>query len=82
MIDIFTNFDSFIPVSYKNGLVNTLIFRCFQYFGFDIILKICSYYEQLHNDIVYLKKIFKRSRYPNTFVDLCIKKFFDKLYMT
>ena len=55
MIDVFTNFDSFIAVSYKNGLVNTLIFRCFQYFGFDVILKICSYYEQLHNDIVYLK---------------------------
>ena len=37
---VFTNFDSFIPISYKHGLVNTLIFRCF---------KICSSYEKLHN---------------------------------
>ena len=70
---VFTNFDSFIPVSYKHGLVNTLIFRC---------LKNCSCYEKLHNEIVYLKKIFKRNRYLNDFVDLCIKKFFDKLYIT
>ena len=61
------NFDSFVPISFKHGLVNTLIFRCF---------KICSSYENLHNDIVYLKEIFKRNRYPNDFVDCCIKKFF------
>ena len=70
---VFTNFDSFILISYKHGLVNTLIFRCF---------KICSSYEKLHNEIVYLKEIFKRNRYPNDFVDLCIKKFLDKLYIT
>ena len=70
---VFTNFDRFIPISYKHGLVNTLIFRCF---------KICSSYEKLHNEIVYLKEIFKRNKYPNGFVDLCIKKFFDKLYIT
>ena len=70
---VFTNFDSFIPISYEHGLVNTLIFRCF---------KICSSYEKLHNEIVYLKEIFKRSKYPNGFVDLCIKKFFYKLYIT
>ena len=69
----FTNFDSFIPISYKHGLVNTLIFRCF---------KICSSYEKLRNEIVYLKKNFKRNRYPNDFVHLCIKKVFDKLYIT
>ena len=70
---VFTNFDSFIPISHKHGLVNTLIFRCF---------KICSSYEKLHNEIVYLKEIFKCNKYPNGFIDLCIKKFFDKLYIT
>ena len=39
---VFTNFDSFIPISYKHGLVNTLIFRCF---------KISSSYEKLHNSL-------------------------------
>ena len=69
---VFTNFDSFIPISYKHSLVNSLIFRCF---------KICSTYE-IHNEIIYFKEIFKHSIYPNDFVDLCIKKFFDKLYIT
>ena len=69
---VFTNFDSFIPISYKHGLVNTLIFRCF---------KICSSYEKYH-EVVYLKEPFKRKRYPNDFVDLCIKNLFDKLYIS
>ena len=71
--DVFTNFDSFIPISYKHGLLNTLIFRYF---------KICSSYEKLQNGIIYLKQIFKLKRYPNGFFYLCIKKFFDKLYIT
>ena len=65
-------FDSFTPISYKHGLVNTLIFRCF---------KICPSYEKLHYEIVYLKGIFKRNIYPHDFVDPCIKRFFDKLYI-
>ena len=60
---VFANFDSFIPISYKHGLVNTLIFRCF---------KICSSYKNLRNEIVYLKEIFKGNRHSNDFVDLCI----------
>ena len=64
---------NFIPISYKYGLVNTLIIRCF---------KICSSYEKLHDEIVYLKQIFKHNRYPNDFVGLCTKKVFDKLYIT
>ena len=55
-----------------SGIVNTLIFRCF---------KICPSYEKLHYEIVYLKGIFKRNIYPHDFVDPCIKRFFDKLYI-
>ena len=29
--DVFSNFDSFIPISYKHGLANTFIFRCFKF---------------------------------------------------
>ena len=57
---VFTNFDSFMSISYKHDLVNTLIFRCF---------KICFSYEKLYNETIYLKEIFKRGRYPNDFVD-------------
>ena len=70
---VFTHFDSFIPTSYKQGLVNTLIFRCF---------KICSSYEKIHNEIVSLKDILKHNSYPKNFIDNCIKKFFDKLYVS
>ena len=70
---VFTKFDSFIPISYTHGLVNALIFRGF---------KICFSYKKIYNETIYLKEIFKRSRYLNDFVDLCIKKFFDKLYIT
>ena len=58
---VFTNFVSFMTISYKHGLANTLIFLC---------SKICSYYGKLHNEIVYLKEIFKRNRHPNGFVDI------------
>ena len=70
---VFTHFDSFIPTSYKHGLVNTLIFRCF---------KICSSYEKIHNEIVSLKDILKHNSYPKNFIDNCIKKIFDKLYVS
>ena len=30
----------------------------------------------------FIKEILKRNRYPNDFDDLCIKFFFDKLYIT
>ena len=45
---VFTIFDSFIPMSYKHGFVNALIFRYFE---------ICSSYGKLkHNEISYLKE--------------------------
>ena len=53
--------------------MNTLLFPCFQVY---------SSYEKLQNEIVYVNKIFKNNRNPNDFVDLCIKSFFDKLYVT
>ena len=68
--EVFTHFDSFIPASYKYGLVNTLIFQCF---------KICSSYEKIHNEIVSLKYSLKHNSYPKNFIDNCTKFFFDKL---
>ena len=63
---VFTNFDSFIPIPYKHGIVNTLIFRCF---------KISSSYDRLHNEIVYLKEIFKHNRYPKILLIFLLKSF-------
>ena len=70
---VFINFDSFLHVSYKHSLVNTLIFRYFKMYFSN---------EKLHNEIVYHKEVFRYNRYPNNFVDLCIEIFYDKLYIT
>ena len=46
--EVFKNFNSFIPVTYKFGLVYTLLHRSF---------RLCSTYENFHEDIVTLKNI-------------------------
>ena len=46
----FTNFKSFIPMTYKTGLLETMLFCCFS---------ICSSSEKFHEEIVKLKEIFK-----------------------
>ena len=47
---VFTNFESFIPISYKSNLIFTLLFRAF---------KLCSNFELFHQEILNLKDIFK-----------------------
>ena len=47
---LFTNFDSFIPISYKRGLINTLLFRYFN---------ISSSYAIFHAEVEKFKKIIK-----------------------
>ena len=60
---LYTNFVSFIPISYKIGLVSTLIFRCFS---------ICSDMSRFHEELVKLKEIFKKNGYPQSLVEKCI----------
>ena len=67
---VFTNFKSFIPMTYKIGLLETMLFRCFS---------ICSSYGKFHEEIVKLKETFKRNSYPEEFIDRCIKNFLNKL---
>ena len=55
---VFTNFKSFIPMTYKTGLLETMLFRCFS---------ICSSYEKFHEEIAKLKKNFKRNSYREKF---------------
>ena len=47
--EVFTNFESFIPVSYKSNLIFTLLFRAF---------KLCSNFELFHQEILNLKEHF------------------------
>ena len=69
---VFTNFGSFILKSYKYNMVFTLLHRAF---------KVCSNFELLYQEIDKLKTIFKDNGYPKSFVDLCIKKYLDKVFI-
>ena len=69
---VFTNFESFIPISYKSNLIFTLLFRAF---------KLCSNFELFHQEILNLKDIFKRSGYPGNFIDACIKRYLNQVFI-
>ncbi len=68
---VYTNFSSFMPDTYKRGLVSTLLYRAYS---------ISSSYGSLHEEVENLKKIFARNGYPSKFVDKCIFNFFNKIY--
>ena len=68
---VLTNFDAFIPDTYKKGLVSTLLFRAYM---------INSSYSSLHVEVEKLKKIFSRNAYPSSFIDKCIFRFFNKIH--
>ena len=63
---VFTKFGSFIPDIYKRGLIETLLHRSF---------RLCSNYENFHQEIEILKSILKRNSYPHNPVNHCIKRF-------
>ena len=63
---VLTNFESFLPISYKYNLVSTLLHCRFVN---------CSSYRTLHFKILELKHIFRSNWYPKNLVDCCIKKY-------
>ena len=71
---VFTNFDSFIPLSYKTGLIWSLLYRAFSLCsGFE--------FELFHQEILKLKDIFKRNGHPTSFIDNCVKRFLVKVFI-
>ena len=69
---VLTNFGSFILISYKYNLPFNSLHRAF---------KLCSNFELFHQEIDKLKTIFKTNGYPKSFADLCIKKYFEKVFI-
>ena len=65
---VYTHFDSFLPSTYKFGMIYTLVFRCF---------RICSDWNKFHNEIILLKDIFLKNGYTVSFIDKCfyLKRF-------
>ena len=69
---LYMNFNSFMPDTYKKGLVKTLLHRAFM---------LCFDWEHFHKEVVFLKNIFRKNMFPVFFTDRCIKEFLNKLFM-
>ena len=67
-IGAYPNFNSFIPETYKTGLIKSLLFRCFSF---------CSDFVKLHHEIDILKSILYKISYPHDFAEKCIKEFLE-----
>ena len=53
-------------------MIFTLLFRAF---------KLCSNFELFHQEILNLKDIFKRNGYPGNFIDACIKRYLNQVFI-
>ena len=71
--DVFTNFESFMPEMDKCELIKTFLYRSF---------RLCSNYDKFHRKIETLKSIFKHNSYSQNFMNQCIKKFLNKLFIS
>ena len=69
---VYMNYNSFLPVKYKKGLIHTLLFCAYN---------ICADFQTLHQEIEFLNSIWQRNSFPLFFIDSCIKKFLDKLFI-
>ena len=69
---VYTNFSSFIPLEHKFGLVYTLLHRRFC---------LVSVMSKFHFQIEKFEEILLSNRYSDKFIDRCISKFMNKLYI-
>ena len=64
---VYTNSNSFISETYKTGLIELLLFQCFN---------LCSDLAKFRHEINILKGILHKNSYPRDFVDKCVKNVF------
>ena len=69
---VYINIFSFIPLEHKFELVYRLLHRCFC---------LVSDMSKFHFEIEKLKEILLSNGYSNKFIDKCISKFMNKLYI-
>ena len=69
---VYTNFISFIPLEYKFDLVHTLLNRCFN---------LSSDFLKFYYEVDKLKKILSKNAYPQKFIDKCIEKFLNNMFI-
>ena len=69
---LYSNFKSFMPDSYKKGLIFTLLHRA---------SVLCCDWNKFHAEVTFLKDIFRKNAFPGFFTDRCIKVFLDKIFV-
>ena len=69
---VYTNFNGFVALEYKFGLVYTLLHRSFT---------IVSDFSKFHFETETLKKALYKNAYPTKFVDKCIAKFVNNIFV-
>ena len=69
---VYTNFSSFVVLGEKFGLVYTLLHRSFT---------IVSDFSKFHFEVETLKKTLHKNAYPTKFIDKCIAKFVNNIFV-
>ena len=67
----YTNFNSFLPTEYKRALLHTLLYRTDNVHSSYLI----------HKEINHLKSVWQKNSFPLFFIDNCIHKFLNKLFI-
>ena len=69
---ILLHFNSHLPFEYRKGLLHTLLYQeC----------DICLNYTNLHQEIVCLKSVWQKNSFPLFFIDKCVHKFSNSLFL-
>ena len=68
---LFTNFHSFIPLTYKQCLVSCLIHRIFN---------LCSSYENFHIQLEVVRNLFKLNGFPSHMFERITRRFLDNTF--
>ena len=68
---VYSNFYSFMPETFKFGLVFTLIYRIFH---------LSSSFMKFHVEMKNLRNILLRNGYPSRIIERCLQSFLNKLY--
>ena len=65
---LFTNFNSYNPLAYKQNLVSCLIHRVFN---------LCSSYENFHTQLEVVRKLFNSNGFPSHMFDRIVRRFLE-----
>ena len=68
---VYTNFSSYIPMTYKLSLVSTLLHRAYT---------ICGNWVQIHSEISQIKSVMRRNGYPLEKINSSVKNFLNGIH--